>query len=389
MGHEIILFGHGGSENHGCEAIVRSTAQILKKSSVYKDLVLATPATNQDLFYGLDKVCTVEDVKPGKRNLDFFKAYLSMKFRGRYEDLDTYRFFEVLRRHKNAKLAFSIGGDNYCYGNNIVLARQHQIFREAGLKTILWGCSVEPEVLKNKRDYEDLSQYSYILARESLTYEALIQGGLKNVQLFPDPAFTLNCMEVSLPLDNLVGINLSPMIMECEGDKKGIAFSNFDALISYILNSTNYNIALIPHVIWNQRDDRRPLQILYEKYRSTNRVLMVEDTDAEHIKGYISKCRYMIAARTHASIAAYSTCVPTLVVGYSVKAKGIAKDIFGTYDDYVIPVQSLQSAHDLLDGFLWLVAHEAQIKKHLQTIMPAYIGRAWQAGEKLKEIACL
>jgi len=386
MGHEIILFGHGGSGNHGCEAIVRSTTQILKKSSVCKDAVLSTPVANQDLSYGLDKICTVEDVKPGKRNLDFFKAYLSMKLRGRYEDLDTYRFFEVLRRHKNAKLALSIGGDNYCYGNNIVLARQHQIFRDAGLKTILWGCSVEPEVMKNKSDYEDLSQYSYILARESLTYDALIQEGLKNVQLFPDPAFTLNCKEVCLPLDNLVGINLSPWIMECEGDKKGIAFSNFDALISYILNSTNYNIALIPHVIWDHSDDRKPLQILYEKFRSTNRVLMVEDTDAEHIKGYISKCRFLIAARTHASIAAYSTGVPTLVAGYSIKAKGIAKDIFGTYENYVLPVQSLQTKDDLLEGFKWLVDNEVPIREHLKEFMLAYIKKAWEAGEFVKTI---
>ncbi|MFR4670990.1 MAG: hypothetical protein ACLT69_14285 [Intestinibacter bartlettii] len=66
------------------------------------------------------------------------------------------------------------------------------------------------------------------------------------------------------------------------------------------------------------------------------------------IKGYISRCR-LYRARTHATIAAYSTCVPTLVIGYSVKAKGIAKDIFGTYENYVLPVQYYQIEFDLIN----------------------------------------
>ncbi len=51
--------------------------------------------------------------------------------------------------------------------------------------------------------------------------------------------------------------------------------------------------------------------------------------------------------RTHATIAAYSTGVPTLVVGYSVKARGIARDLFGTEDGYVLPVQQLKESDEL------------------------------------------
>ena len=94
----------------------------------------------------------------------------------------------------------------------------------------------------------------------------------------------------------------------------------------------------------------------------------------------------MIADRTHASIAAYSTCVPTLVVGYSVKAKGIAKDIFGTYDNYVLPVQQLSSPHELMKGFEWLMKNEDSIRRHLEEFMPGYIKRTWDAGLILQEI---
>ena len=76
---------------------------------------------------------------------------------------------------------------------------------------------------------------------------------------------------------------------------------------------------------------------------------MIEDHNAMELKGYIARCRFMVVARTHASIAAYSTQVPTLVVGYSVKARGIAKDIFGTEENYVIPVQSLTKESELTE----------------------------------------
>lgn len=382
-----ILFGHGGSGNHGCEAIVRSTVQVLSSSIKEADIVLTSAKIDQEHRYGVDSLCHIENVAVGSKDLDFFKAYLTMKLTGRYEVFDTYRYRAIINKYSHSSVAISIGGDNYCYGNNTVLAYQNRLFNDAGIRTILWGCSIEPEVLDDAHDFADISCYKHVFARESLTYDAIKAHGITNVSLFPDPAFTLGKKDVTLPLTNLVGINLSPYVMKCESSQNE-AFSNYITLVEHILSDTDLNIALIPHVVWAHSDDRKPLIEIYNRFCHTNRVIMVEDNNAEYLKGVISQCRFLIAARTHASIAAYSTCVPTLVVGYSIKAKGIAKDIFGTYDHYVIPVQSLQSAHDLLDGFQWLVAHEAQIKKHLQTTMPAYIGRAWQAGEKLKEIVC-
>ena len=102
---------------------------------------------------------------------------------------------------------------------------------------------------------------------------------------------------------------------------------------------------------------------------------MIPDHNAEDLKGFIARCRFMVVARTHASIAAYSQHIPTLVVGYSVKAKGIATDIFGTEQNYVIPVQSLREEDDLTHAFNWLVEQEDSIKKHYQEIMPTYIER--------------
>ncbi len=382
MNDRIILFGHGGSGNHGCEAIVRSTLRILQGSLSYNNCVLLSNVIKQEKKYGIDKLCHIEDIGQRPKNFDYFRSFINMKINGCYEDFDTYPIRSIIKKNKKA-LALSIGGDNYCYGKNSVLAYQNSLFHKAGINTVLWGCSIEESVLDNPKDKNDLLSYSYIIARESLTYNTLLSKGFKNISLCPDPAFCLQKEDMDLPFNNVVGINLSPWVMNCE-ETKGVTYQNFISLIDFILSETKMNIALIPHVVWDHSDDRIPLQQLYEKYSSTKRVVLIEDTDAKHLKGVISKCRFMIAARTHASIAAYSTCVPTLVVGYSIKAKGIAKDIFGTYDNYVLPVQQLSFPDELTKSFEWLMKNESGIRRHLEAFMPNYIKKAWEAGEILK-----
>lgn len=138
------------------------------------------------------------------------------------------------------------------------------------------------------------------------------------------------------------------------------------------------SVALIPHVVWSHNDDRQPLKYLYDKYVDSGRVVMVEDCGAEVLKGYIARCRFMVAARTHASIAAYSTGVPTLVVGYSVKAKGIAKDLFGSYEHYVCPVQSLSGDEELTTAFKWHMTNENSIRSHYHEFMPEYVAKAME-----------
>lgn len=273
---------------------------------------------------------------------------------------------------KTADYVLSIGGDNYCYGVPKFIYLVNKEIRKKGGKTILWGCSVEPESLKGEM-LEDLLGYTDIIARESITYQAMINKGLKQAVLIPDPAFQLNRIDLPLPENfiegNTVGINVSPMIIGHESNQ-GMTLQNYMELINYIINQTDMQVALIPHVVWSHNDDRIPLNILYDRFKDTKRICMIEDHTAEELKGFIARCRFLIAARTHASIAAYSEKVPTLVIGYSVKAKGIAQDLFGTYENYVLPVQSLKNKNDMIDAFKWLQNNESNIKKQLDTIIP-------------------
>lgn len=381
----INLYYHGGSKNHGCEAIVRGTNKILNMP-----LNLYSTSPDEDKQYKLDNLMNIKydkEVNISRKSLKYILSALYIKLFNSTVKNTQYRRENLLKNINKEDICLSIGGDNYCYNGIEILADINTLMNKKGAKTVLWGCSINPEVL-NEHVKKDLLKYNLIITRETLTYEALKNIGVEeNVRLYPDPAFQLDPEILELPYGfkegNTIGLNISPLISDYE-QSNGQALKNYEALIEHIIENTDCQIALVSHVIKDNSDDRIPSQKLYDKFRRTGRVIMLGDYNCEQLKGFISRCRLFIGARTHATIAAYSTYVPTLVVGYSIKAKGIAKDIFGTYENYVIPVQSLNDKSDLINDFEWIRDNEDSIRKHLKSFMPEYKERALKAGDEIR-----
>lgn len=370
----ISLYAHGGSANHGCEALARSTIQSLEKGNKF---TLLSERPEEDLKYELNEIARIESSRdPLPEGLQGLLYKLKMKFM--HDECIYYQtiYRNAIRKSGNTDLAIAIGGDNYCYkGFAEQFGVLNDMFTSHKVPCILWGCSIDPHRI-NKHLIEYLSKYQSITARESITYKALKESGIKNLYLIPDIAFKLKKIERKLPEGfsptNTVGINLSPLISGYESNK-GITFANYEHLIAFILQHTDLNIALIPHVVWSHNDDRTTLNRLYQQYKSSDRIILLEDCNAMELKGYISRCRFLIAARTHASIAGYSTGVPTLVVGYSVKAVGIASDLFGTAKNYVLPVNALSREEELTEAFSWLMKQEENIRNHYSQYLNNYI----------------
>lgn len=368
---KIILYSHGGSGNHGCEAIVRGTYKILNGEIDE----LYSYRKEEDIKYGLGDILDVKDHTKSyskfapKRILASF--LIRLFHNEEYSEKITY---DALFHNVNkGDIALSIGGDNYCYKSYQEHSFLNKKLNSKNVKTVLWECSVEPSLIDTKMR-EDLERYSLIVARESISYDALKKVN-KNVILCPDTAFVLDKQKINLPKefdkDNIIGINISPVVIEySKGDN--IVENNFNNLINYIIENTQYKIALIPHVSWDFTNDICVLRKLYEKFKYTNRVILIEEYNSMVMKYIISKCRIFIGARTHATIAAYSSCVPTLVLGYSVKAKGIAKDLFGTYENYVISTQELEHECELIKAFQWICNNEDKIRNHLKVKIPQY-----------------
>lgn len=374
----IILYPHGGSGNHGCEALVRSSCAIADS----KNVVLCSKNKDEDVKYGVDGLCRIIDQQstPGA----FGRRLAQLRYHILRDSLafEKLTYANVLAEADKGSVALSFGGDNYCYGKPVYIYIMNRLLRAKGVKTIMWGCSIEPANIDDEM-MADLRGYHKIIARESITFNALRERGLDNVVKHSDPAFILNVdKSVKVPkefqIGNTVGINLSPMALDYSADTDKV-MNNYRTLIRHILENSDMSVAFIPHVVWSDNDDRGPLSMLCDEFKVLYpmRVCMIEDDNAERIKGVISQCRFVVAARTHASIAAYSTCVPTLVLGYSVKARGIAQDLFGTYENYVVPVQKLNAEDDLASAFKFIQEHETEIVKTLNDQMPDIKQSAW------------
>lgn len=390
MKNELVMYMHAGSGNHGCEAIVNSLCHMIDE-----DVVLVSYAGDEDRQYSLKDLCRiVQERRFEDHKVMHILYYLYRRLTGDKESFIRYRYGEIFKK-KSIPLAVSIGGDNYCYDSMLNdLRLSNGAFNKAGAKTVLLGCSIEPELLSGEDILKDLSEYHTIIARESITFEALqnaFEGkeGKPVILNCPDPAFTLGKKELPLPEGfgegNTMGINVSPMILDNE-KQFGITLENYRTLIQYLIDETDMQIALIPHVVWQKNDDRKPIHQLYEEFKDTGRVIEIPDGSCMELKGYIARCRFFIGARTHATIAAYSSQVPTLVVGYSVKARGIARDLFGREEDYVLPVQNLKQSDDLLKGFQWMMRREDEIRTHLKNVMPVYQKKACEAGREIDRL---
>ena len=377
MSKKILMYMHAGSGNHGCEAIVNSTCHLLNQPEVY----VLTNDKAEDERYSLGSLCNlIQEQKMQEHFLAHVLYYGYRKLTGDRESFLVYKYRKA-GRLSDYDLALSIGGDNYCYDNMLEdLMLSNNLFHKKGLKTILLGCSIEPELLKRPDIVTDLKSYAHIITRESITTEALKNVGIEQVTQLPDPAFSLTPVFRNLPPEfvpgNTIGIDVSPMIMDYEAKgQTGIVWDNYVTLMQYILEKTTYHVALITHVVWERNDDRKPVQKLYEQFREAygDRLCVLQDGTCQELKGDISRCRFFVGARTHATIAAYSTCVPTLVAGYSVKSAGIAKDLFGEEENYVVDVRTLEDEQALTRHFRKLESDEEHVRELLRDRIPAYV----------------
>ena len=179
----VYLCGNTGGINRGCEAIVRSTAKILRNVNV-SDIFLMSYNRNYDESIGLNKISELIDY-PKKT---FFQRSVSC----------------IMRK------VFNNGtfGGKYLY---------RPLLKSINIPSVFWGCSVDERVLKDKKMQEDINRYSYIVVRESLSYSILKKVYHNSERLIQacDPAFLLDIKPVELPKEflvkNTVGINCITM----------------------------------------------------------------------------------------------------------------------------------------------------------------------------------
>ncbi|MDR3314074.1 MAG: polysaccharide pyruvyl transferase family protein [Oscillospiraceae bacterium] len=389
----IALYFHGGCLNRGNEAILRGTLPLLQTAFPGAEATLYDLFPQEDLAAGLPDWVTVTPLFPAKMptisKFSVDRLRLSLYSRESQEKADEFFFGKVFAYSDILEhdLFLSVGGDNYCYDSVSAIAALNRKISEAGKPAVLWGASVGAEDLTPQKE-ADLRRYTRITVRESRTLALLDALGLgERCSLHADPAFLLEPEPCALPAGFVpgatVGLNLSDFALQ--GSRKAMAAAK--ALVEQLLAEPGASVALIPHVLRPGSDDRACLRPLLEG-TPDGRVFLLsegEDWSAAQLKYAISRCRALIGARTHATIAAYSTGVPVLALGYSVKATGIAEDLFGSAKGLVLPVNEL-TPENLCTTAAAFLDRATELRETLEAQLPARKASAASAVQRLLDI---
>lgn len=358
---KILLPYHLGCGNRGCEGIARGISNLLNLTKEELILFDISPYDFEaDARIGLDEVGQLKCTKQ-KKTVEIVRlagrALQKLKINWLYERVMS-NYYVGCANPGDA--IFITGGDIYCYEGaaslpNLIVKQA----KKRGIRTVLFGVSMERKFLTDDV-VAGLYNYDLITTRETITAKTLDDLGIKN-HLYPDPAFSLKPVPCTLPgyfSKPIVGINFSPFT-----DTNSLFEDNIVNLLGHIL-SEGMEICFIPHVFWKEQDDRKSIMKYSKKYGSCIHVLDSENMSYLQIRYAISKCRYFIGGRTHSVISAYSTHTPCIALGYSVKSKGIAKDI-GMPEYTVVDSKHLNGKNDLLDAFI-------KLENNRESIMSIY-----------------
>ena len=372
MKKKILFYGINTYKNRGVEAIVNSTLNQIDEKKY--DISIASYDVEHNMNYYSDRVKYIHHNRAAnltEEEKELEKKYQNMPFD--YNNFELLYQSDVVKEMETADICISAGGDNYCYPPCSWLYALDNKSHNLKKKTVLWGASLFEEI-DDLELINNLNNFDVLVIRESLTLNAIKDVvDLNKIIYAKDPAFSLKAKKIKLDKwyiknKDYVIINVSPLTIKNEDGYNAIV-----SLMKYILKNTKYSICLLPHVTTEDCNDLDILYSLKAEFKNNNKVyLETNDYNCCELKYLISKSKLVVAARTHASIAAYSTCVPTLVIGYSVKSKGIAKDLFGTYENYVIDSNELTDEL-IIEKFDFIEKNRNKIIKTLQKQMPAII----------------
>lgn len=381
---KIFLCGNTGSNNRGCEAIIQSTYDIIRDLNSDIPITLFTYNEKADKDAGLDKKMDIISYANYHNIVERGEAYFWNRVFKNYKLGQRHIQRPLFDRLDHETLCLFIGGDTYCCKNPMQFYGLQQEAQRKQAKTILWGCTVDKSMF-NETMVENFKQFHKIVAREKRTYEDLISVGVesKNISLCPDTAFNLKTEKCELP-DNFVTGNT--LCINPVGNDEFL-IGNYVPFIKKVLETTDMQICLVPHVFTDCDEDMRSAKLVYRSFENNNRVSIVDKKlHCKELKFIISQVRFLIAHRTHASIAGYSSLIPTHVIGYSVKSVNIAIDIFGRSENFVTSREEIKTSDDLVEILKFMLEKESEIKETLKHQIPLMKGKALETKNVLKEI---
>lgn len=375
---KILLIGIGGVYNYGCEAIVRGTEAILHSRWPDLKIVYASPRPEDDRkrLSGC-QVQIIPRIFNRYSATNLLRKLLSIAGIAWRPNLDSLSLLDGI------DAVLSIGGDIYTLhanrGFHAALPKFGTAAERSGTPYILWGASVGPFTANPKAEdffRKHLNNITKIVAREQDTVAYLASIGVAdNVVTLPDPAFSvapeITKSEESKKRQLTIGLNLSPLSARYTGLSVDDAVRSQAQTIERIINEFHAQIILMPHVVcdFNPRDDDllylQTVQQAIAKTLRANVRLIESDPGFIGIKRVMVDCDLVIAARMHCAINALTAHVPTLLLSYSQKAKGMAEFVYG--DQSMVMDLKDFNERTIVESIKGIIDRKVVIGKKLQT----------------------
>ncbi len=348
----FLLVGNGGYENRGCEAIVRGTARILRSAFGPCHLLNwhLDPRAHPPPAVDHDKEILHRPIPFPKRLTPAWLAVRCLQ-RAHHPVLARLAFQGLCDEARICRAVLAVGGDNFTldYGKPSIFVALANALGGCGKPQVLWGASVGPfdEQPAYQRFVGNILQrrFSHFFVREELSANYLESHWRlqQRVRRFSDPAFLLDpTPSPFVPPLGAIGFNLSPMLRTRIERQQSGGWRHFLTSLAAKLACLSRPIVMIPHVTQPYGDDWECLREFADALvaHGVHAQFPPADTSAAQTKSIIAGLEVLVAARTHACIAGYSSQVPVLAIAYSQKASGIAESIFGNRD-FVISAGSI------------------------------------------------
>jgi len=409
MTERIILVGNSTNANRGCEAIARGTLAILRAAAgdevevVSGVIVHSDVASRSIVRAGGDGEPRQVPLRPHlPRSL---AARIGSRLSGRRI---RFAFDGVEELLDGATRAIEVGGDNYSldYGKPYAFLDLDDLLRSAGIMPTIWGASIGPfaeDSLFEAEIVRHLARLDHIFVRESVTLDYLHRLGLGNVTSMADPAIMMAPRAPENPawdvdaFDGAIGLNFSPFqarqlsgsghaFWQTDADELS-ALAEFGAqVVTRLLRDQERPIMLVPHVtapeIWN--DDHALLRAIVRRLEPNEKervTVLPGSLTAPEVKWAIGRCSVFAGSRLHATIGAVSSGVPTLAFGYSQKARGVMRDLYG-HDEMCLPGESFDLVN-VTAAVTRLLAEADALRAIIAAKLPDWRESALSAGRKL------
>lgn len=401
MSKKIVITGITSFRNHGVEALVVSTIAQLRERIPGARFTVLDRAPDYDTSRLPDgDVKFVHDYTIRPLYAGKLRKTLTRILPGLDKDAEA-----AANELKSAACVVASGGDVFCseYGHRSLLSHLQplKIAHAAGVPFVIHAQSIGPFSTDEDRSAftEVARQAAAVTVRETASYHYLTLGlnlPADRCHLVADPAFLLGQPEPTegdalfahhRAVEGRPTIALSTSSAICHWMKSdaGRHVEAWLEVIHWLRAELDANLILIPHVqeLSAKNEDRVLATELQRRLGHDPRVRLAGgDFSASDYKAIISRCDFVVAERMHAALAGLSTGVPTLVIGYSIKAEGILTDLLGqelTQQSALISIQDFLAPGAGLARVQAAWASRAELASHLGLALPTMKARSASA----------